>query len=384
MSESSQAVEAAPAAIPFIDLKAQQLRLKPAIDAGIARVLAHGRFILGPEVAELERRLAAFCGAAHVVTCASGTDALHLALISRDIGPGDAVFVPSFTFAAPAEVVVLLRATPVFVDAAPDTWLIDPKSLEAAIAEARKQGLTPKAVIPVDLFGQPAEYRSIGAIAAAEGLLVLADAAHSFGATQNGKAVGTLAPVTATSFFPAKPLGCYGDGGAVFTDDAETAELLRSLRAHGCGAHKYDHVRAGLNSRLDTLQAAILLEKLAIYEEEIAARTRIAARYTDALGDAVQTQLVAEGSTSVWAQYTIRVENRDRVAARLNEQGIPTAVYYPKPLHRQTAYARFPVAAGGLAISDRLVDKVLSLPMHPYLDEATQDRIVEAMRAAAG
>jgi len=368
-----------PQSIAFIDLKVQQLRIKPGIEAAIARVLAHGQYILGPEVAALEMRLAAFCGARHAITCASGTDALLLVLIARGIGPGDAVFVPSFTFVATAEVVAVLGATPVFIDIEEDTFLMDAGQLGSAIIDAKEHGLRPRAVIPVDLFGQPADYEEIGRIARTAGLFVLADAAQSFGATQNGKRAGSLAPVTATSFFPAKPLGCYGDGGAIFTDDDDLAETLLSLRVHGKGQDKYDNVRIGINGRIDTLQAAILIEKLTIFEDEIAARQRVAGRYTAALQDLVRTPAVTRGSTSVWAQYTIQVNDRDHLASHLKGKGIPTAIYYPKPLHLQEAYLSYPRAPGGLPVSERLADSVISLPMHPYLLEQEQDRIVEAV-----
>ncbi|MDH3691355.1 MAG: DegT/DnrJ/EryC1/StrS family aminotransferase [Gammaproteobacteria bacterium] len=368
--------------IPFIDLKAQQERIKPQIEAAIARVLAHGQYILGPEVQLLEQRLAEFCGAGHVLSCASGTDALILPLMVKAIGPGDAVLVPAFTFVATAEVVLLLGATPVFVDVDPITFLMDIDSLRSAIDEAAKQGLRPRAIIPVDLFGQPADYETIGELAETRDLFMLADAAQSFGAARAGKRVGTLAPMTATSFFPAKPLGCYGDGGAVFVDDAETLEILESLRVHGQGKDKYENVRIGVNGRCDTLQAAILLEKLAIFEEEIAWRQRVADRYNDALADIAQTPVVVAGSTSVWAQYTIRLNNRDHVAAQLKESGVPTAIYYPIPLHRQVAYQGFPTAPGGLPVSEKLAGEVLSLPMHPYLSKADQDMIIAAVTNA--
>ena len=365
--------------IAFIDLQAQRRRLGERINEAMARVLAHGQFIMGPEVRELEDRLGAFCGAKHAIACASGTDALLLALMAEGIGPGDAVFVPAFAFVATAEMAALAGATPVFVDVLPNTFNMDPESLDAAIGVAEGLGLRPRVVIPVDLFGQPADYGRIGAIADKHGLTVIADAAQSFGAALNGRRVGTLGAYTATSFFPAKPLGCYGDGGAVFTDDDEKAEILRSLRVHGKGLEKYDNVRVGLNSRLDTLQAAILIEKLTILEDEIEARNVVARRYTAALADIVKVPKVIDGVRSVWAQYTIQIDDGDRARARLKAAGVPTAVYYPKPLHQQTAYEDFPVAAGGLAVSERLSRSVLSLPMHPYLDPTTQDRIVAAL-----
>jgi UDP-2-acetamido-2-deoxy-ribo-hexuluronate aminotransferase len=371
--------------IPFIDVAAQRRRLGAAIDAAIARVTEHCQFILGPEVRALEAELASFCGARHAVSCASGTDALVLVLMAKGIGPGDAVICPSFTFCATAEVVALLGATPVFADVDEATFNIDPESLERAIAKAKRLGLKPRAVIPVDLFGLPADYDAIAAIAAAESIFILDDAAQAFGATYHGRALGTFGLATATSFFPAKPLGCYGDGGAILTDDDELAALLVSLRVHGQSTtDKYDNVRVGLTGRLDTMQAAVLLEKLKIFPDEIAARNAAAERYGNALGNVAGVPRVPEGHTSVWAQYTIRVEpgRRAALAAALKAEGIPTAIYYPKPLHRQTAYERCPYAEGGLPVSDRLADEVISLPMHAYLDEPTQDRIVDAVQRA--
>jgi dTDP-4-amino-4,6-dideoxygalactose transaminase len=373
-----------PAPIPFIDVAAQRRRLGRSVDEAIARVLGHCQFILGPEVRALEAALAAFCGARHVVSCASGTDALVMVLMAAGVGPGDAVICPSFTFTATAEVVALVGATPVFADVEEASFNLDPESLRAACATARALGLRPKAVIPVDLYGQPADYDRIMPIAEAESLFVLDDAAQAFGATYKNRRVGALAPATATSFFPAKPLGCYGDGGAVLTDDEEFAGVLRSLRVHGEGSGKYYCVRIGLNGRLDTIQAAVLIEKLKIFPEEIVARERIARRYSAALADVASVPKLAPGSTSVWAQYTLRLTEgrRDGLAAALKPQGIPTAIHYPIPLHRQEPYRRFPVAEGGAPVSERLAEEVISLPMHAYLDEATQNRIIEAVRHA--
>jgi dTDP-4-amino-4,6-dideoxygalactose transaminase len=371
--------------IEFIDLQAQRRRIGGGIDTAIRRVLDHGRFILGPEVAELEARLAELSGSRHVLTCANGTDALGLALMAKDLAPGQAVLVPSFTFAASAEVVVWFGATPIFVDVLPDTFNMDPRSLEAGIATAERLGLAAVGVMPVDLFGLPADYDAILAIAAAHGLWVLCDAAQSFGARYKGRAVGAIGDLATTSFFPAKPLGCYGDGGAVFVDDDATIAVLRSLRVHGQGGDKYDNVRIGMNARLDTLQAAILLEKLAVFAEEIAAREAVAARYAERLAGLVAVPHVPAGCSSVWAQYTVRLPDgpdRERVMTCLNAAGVPTAVYYAKPLHRQTAYRAYPVAGNGLPVAERLAGEVLSLPMHPYLDAATQDRIADALEAA--
>ena len=370
--------------IPFIDVAAQRRRLGGAIDAAIARVLGHCQFILGPEVRAFEAELAKFCGAKHAVTCASGTDALVLALRARGIGPGDAVICPSFTFCATAEVAALVGATPVFVDVDAATFNIDANKIAGAIAAAKSAGLEPKAVIPVDLFGLAADHTAVAAAAEAEGLFILDDAAQAFGATFNNRRLGTFGHATATSFFPAKPLGCYGDGGAVITDDDAVADDLRSLRMHGQGSDRYDNVRIGLASRLDTVQAAILSEKLKIFPDEIEARNRVARRYSEALGDIVIVPKIPPGSTSVWAQYTIRVAGggRDKLAAALKAEGIPTAIYYPIPLHRQQAYKHFPVGEGGVAVSDQLAGEVISLPMHAYLDEQTQSRITGAVRRA--
>jgi dTDP-4-amino-4,6-dideoxygalactose transaminase len=373
-----------PPPIPFIDVAAQRRRLGPAIDVAVARVLNHCQFILGPEVRAFETELAAFCGARHVITCASGTDALVLALRAMGIGPGDAVLCPSFTFCATAEVAALVGATPVFLDVDATTFNIDATHIEGAVAAAKEAGLRPKAIIPVDLFGLPADHSAIVAAAEPEGLLVLDDAAQGFGATYNNRRLGTFGQATATSFFPAKPLGCYGDGGAVMTDDDGLSDTLRSLRVHGQGSDKYDNISIGLASRLDTIQAAVLSEKLKIFPDEIDARNKVARRYNEAFTDVATVPAVPAGSTSVWAQYTIRISaaRRDAVAAALKSEGIPTAIYYPIPLHRQQAYKHYPVGKGGVAVSDRLASEVISLPMHAYLDAATQDRIVDATRRA--
>jgi dTDP-4-amino-4,6-dideoxygalactose transaminase len=380
----NQHTRAALAPIPFIDVAAQRRRLGRAIDDAVARVLEHCQFILGPEVRAAEAALAAFCGARHAITCASGTDALLLPLMAKGIGRGDAVICPAFTFHATAEVVALLGATPVFADVEEESFNLDPRSVERAIAAARKAGLTLKAMIPVDLFGQPADYTALGAIARAESLFVLGDAAQSFGATHRNRPVGTLGDATGTSFFPAKPLGVYGDGGAVFTDDDELAEVIRSLRVHGEGREKYDCARIGINGRFDTIQAAVLIEKLKIFPEEIVARDKVARRYSAALADVTTVPPVSEGMTSVWAQYTIRLPRgrREAFARELKAQGIPTAIHYPRPVHRQAAYRDFPVADGGAPVAERLAEEVISLPMHAYLDEPTQDRIIDAVRRA--
>jgi dTDP-4-amino-4,6-dideoxygalactose transaminase len=372
------------APLPFIDVAAQRRRLGRRIDDAVTRVLNHCQFILGPETIELERDLSAFCGARHSLGVSNGTDALMLVMMARGIGPGDAVLVPSFTYTASAEAIALIGATPVFVDVEEATFNLDLKSLVRGIETAEQLGLKTKALMVVDLFGLPADYPAINAVIGSKDILVIADAAQSFGATAGNRRVGTLAPVTTTSFFPAKPLGCYGDGGAIFTDDDQLAAAIKSLRNHGAGADRYDNVRIGMNGRLDTIQAAVLIEKLKIFEDEIEARDRTARRYNALLRDVVTVPQTFEGYRSVWAQYTIRVpaDQREGFATALRAQGIPTAMYYPTPTHRQTAYRDFPVADGGLPVTDRLAGEVISLPMHAYLDEATQDRIVKAVRGA--
>ena len=367
------------APIAFVDLRAQQIRIRDKIDARIASVLDHGAFIMGPEVQEFETRLTGFCGAKHSISCANGTDAILLALLAEGVASGDAVFVPAFTFVATAEVVRLVGATPVFVDVLPDTFNMDPTSFEAAIDVAKGADLKPRAVIPVDLFGLPADYNAITPIAKAYDMVVIADSAQGFGGMYKGIKVGTLADYTTTSFFPAKPLGCYGDGGAIFTENDEKAALLKSLRFHGKGTDKYDNVRIGTNSRLDTIQAAVLLEKLAIFIDEIEARNNVAARYTQALGNIVDAPKVPDGYSSVWAQYTLKVDNREDFQARMKAAGVPTAVYYPIPMNRQTGYKNCPIAPHGLPVSDDISQRVISLPMHPYLDQSTQRRIIDAV-----
>lgn len=353
------------------------------VERAIGRVLEHGRFIMGPEVYELEERLAAFCGARHAIGCASGTDALLLALMAWQAGPGDAVFVPAFTFAATAAVVALVGATPIFVDVDPVSYNLDVVSLQRATAgSAADGGLRRAGVIAVDLFGVPADYDAIGAVAADHGMWVLADTAQSFGSSLHGAGAGTFGAVSATSFYPTKPLGCYGDGGAIFTDDDDLAARMRSLRVHGAGESAYDHRLIGINGRLDTIQAAVLLQKLDLLPEELAARQRLAERYSAELADVVVVPTVGEGRTSAWAQYTVQVERREAVARRLGEWGVPTAVHYPKSLHDQPAYRSFPVAPGGLPVAEALAERVLSLPIHPYLQAAAQARVIDALRRA--
>ena len=366
----------------FIDLAAQRERIGDRVERAIAAVLKQGQFVLGPEVAELERRLAEFCGAKHAISCANGTDALLLVLMAEGIGPGDAVFVPAFTFVATAEVVVLAGATPVFIDVRRDSFNLNTDSLEAAIGKAKSLGLKPRCVIPVDLYGQPPEYQAIREIAEANNLLVLADAAQSFGASLKGHKVGTLADYTATSFYPSKPLGCYGDGGAIFTDDSAKAKLLVALRCHGRHPDGAECGQVGLNSRLDTLQAAILLEKLAVFPQEIVARQKSADRYAEGLRDALQRPKLMSGATSVWAQYTVVTDRRDELAKACREAGMPTAIHYASPLHVLPAYREFPTAPNGLLNAEWLAERVISLPMHAYLADEAQDFVIRTVRGA--
>lgn len=378
---ANQSSAEAVSSIPFVDLKAQYERLKPVVDARMANVLDHGRFIMGPEVAELEKALAVRSGVQHGIGCGSGTDALLIALMAVGAGPGDAVFLPAFTFTATAEVVLTAGAEPVFVDVDPDSFNIDVEDLERRIAAVSGR-LHPRAVIAVDLYGAPANYDAIHLVADKYDLTVIADAAQSFGATLHDKPVGGMAQINATSFFPAKPLGCYGDGGALLTDDDGLAEIMRSIRAHGKGSGKYDIVREGLNSRLDTLQAAVVLAKLTVFDDELAARRQVAARYDARLADIVAVPSSGNGAQSAWAQYTIKTDHRDALAAGLKARGIPTAIYYPLPMHLQPAYRQYGDGPGTVPVSEDLCDKVISLPMHPYLDEATIDRICDGVEAS--
>lgn len=371
--------------VEFTGLPQQAVRLRNEIDLGISKVLNHGQFIMGPEVKAFESKLVAFCHVKHAISCANGTDALQIALMAKKIGIGDAVFVPSFTYTATAEVILILGAVPVFVEVNPDTFNINPQCLKEAVVEARAAGLHPAAVISVDLFGLPAECDLIGQIALEHNLFHISDAAQSFGASlSDGRYVGTLAAVTTTSFFPAKPLGCYGDGGAIFTDDDELADIMRSIRVHGQGAAKYETVRVGMNSRLDTLQAAILDAKIGVFAEETANRNLLADEYSAQLSDVVVTPKKPDGVVSAWAQYTIKVPRRDAFQALLRDFGIPTAVYYPKPMHLQPAYAHFGNGPGSMPISESLSDEVLSLPMNPYWSQSDLALICDAViRAAA-
>lgn len=365
--------------IPFIDLAAQQERIRDGLDQAIARVLDHGAYVSGPEVLELEAELGRRTEGALVVGCASGTDALVMALMAWGVGHGDAVLVPGFTFAATAEAVVLVGATPVFVDVLPDTFNMDPESVRSVVASMAAAGERPPVgIVPVDLFGLPADYEAIRRAFEPTGGWVLADAAQSFGAIAGGRPVGSLGDLTATSFFPAKPLGCYGDGGALFGTDAALDEVLRSIRVHGHGLDRYEHVRIGMTGRLDTIQAAVLLQKLTIFADELEARDQVARRYQELLPATVRTPVVPAGLTSAWAQYTVQVDDRDRVVADLRDLGVPTAVYYPKAVPDQVAYARYPDPTG-VPVSRELAGRVLSLPMHPYLTNAQQDRVGEAV-----
>jgi UDP-2-acetamido-2-deoxy-ribo-hexuluronate aminotransferase len=359
--------------IDFIDLKTQQTRIKAQIDAAISRVLAHGQYILGPEVAELEEKLAAYTGAKHCITVANGTDALQIAQMALGIGPGDEVITPGFTYIATAETVALLRAKPVYVDIDPRTYNLNPTLLEAAITPRTK------AIIPVSLYGQCADYDAINAIAQKHGITVIEDAAQSFGATYKGRKSCNLTTIACTSFFPSKPLGCYGDGGAIFTNDDELAKIMRQIARHGQD-RRYHHIRVGVNSRLDTLQAAILLTKLTILDEEIAARQKVAECYTTLLSQAgfAATPYVTPHNTSAWAQYTIAVASRETERQRLQDAGIPTAVHYPLPLNRQPAVAE---PATRLPVGDAAAQEVLSLPIHPHLDEGSIAHIVQVLHS---
>ncbi|MDR1677105.1 MAG: DegT/DnrJ/EryC1/StrS family aminotransferase [Deltaproteobacteria bacterium] len=372
--------------MPFIDLKKQYQKLEPQLTKALQDAVSSFKFILGPEVKKLEEALAEYVGAGECICCANGTDALTLPLLAWDVGPGEAVFCPTFTFFSTAEVVSLRGATPVFVDINPLTYNIDPKSLEEQIQEVLKQGkLKPRAIIPVDLFGLPYNYEAVAGIADRYGLVILEDAAQGFGGIYGGKNAGTLGQVGTTSFFPAKPLGCYGDGGAVFTDNAELAEIIRSSRTHGTGGHRYEHVRLGLNSRLDTLQAAILLVKLDAFPDELDLRQEVALRYERALvGLVPSAPVVPGGRLSSWAQYTIRVPaaHRQFIMDHMKSLGVPTMIYYPKCLHLQPVFAHLGGCPGDLPTAEKASAEVLSLPMHPYLTASDQDRIAAALYEA--
>jgi dTDP-4-amino-4,6-dideoxygalactose transaminase len=369
--------------LEFIDLQAQRRLIGDKIPQAIEKVLHHGSYILGPEVLALEQELLAYTQAEDVITCANGTDALKLLLLARQVGPGDAVFVPTFTFASTAEVVAESKATPIFVDVCPHTFNLDINSLQQALETLDKK-LTPKGIIAVDLFGLPADYPSIQAIADQHDLWVIGDAAQSFGGSINNQKVGSLAATTATSFFPSKPLACYGDGGAIFTKDKSLATLIRSLRNHGCGEHRYDHIHIGLNSRLDTVQAAILLEKFKIFPNELKRRNEIAHYYNNALKEVVQIPITPKNMGHAYGLYTIGCPGgkRDELIQALQANGVPTNVYYRKPLHLQPAYSQFPRASSKLKNAELACSKVLSLPMHPYLSDAQVEYVCEQVKKA--
>jgi dTDP-4-amino-4,6-dideoxygalactose transaminase len=372
--------------LPFLDLKAQQARIASELRRRIDVVLGHCQFILGPEVAELEAQLASFCGAAHCVGLSSGTDALQIAMMAEGVGRGDAVFLPAFTYTATAEVPLVLGATPVFVDVDPRTFQLDPDDLDARIAAVRRAGGSrPRAIIGVDLFGQPADWPRLSEVAARENLFLLDDCAQSFGASLDGRRLGREADATAVSFFPSKPLGAYGDGGALLTESAERAELYRSLRTHGEGTTRYEVLRTGMNGRLDTLQAAVLLAKLTVFEDELRARAVIAAAYDSRLGNAVTIPARVPDSESAWAIYAILVTDtaaRDRMQAGLRAAGVPTAIYYPKPLHQQPAY-RDAHDGVALPVSEDLATRILALPIHPDMSEGDVARVCDAVLANA-
>jgi UDP-2-acetamido-2-deoxy-ribo-hexuluronate aminotransferase len=373
--------------IPFLNLPAQQARIRDDLRRRLDAVLDHCQFILGPEIAELEQELARFCGAKHCVSVSSGTDALQIAMMAENIGPGDAVFLPAFTYTATAEVPLVLRATPVFVDVDPRTFQIDPAHLRHRVAEVRAKGeLRPRAVIGVDLFGQPADWPAITTISADEELFTIDDLAQSFGASLHGRMLGSQADATATSFFPSKPLGAYGDGGALFTESEERAALYRSLRTHGEGTTRYEVLRTGMNGRLDSIQAAVLLAKLTVFPDELVAREKIAAYYDQRLGNTVTIPARVPNSTAAWAIYSILLPDgvdRATVQAALREGGVPTAIYYPRPLHRQPAYREHHDETA-LPVSERLADRIMALPIHPDMDEEAVCHVCDAVVAAVG
>ncbi|MEC8131047.1 MAG: DegT/DnrJ/EryC1/StrS aminotransferase family protein [Pseudomonadota bacterium] len=371
--------------IPFIDLGAQQARIRDRINRGIATVLDHGAYIMGPEVKAIETRLAKAAGTRHCISCSSGTDALILALLAHGLSPGQGVIVPSFTFAASAEVMPVLGAVPVFAEVDAATFNLDPSRLDDTLRAGHEADIEIVGIIGVGLFGQPADYNAIQAFASEHGMWVIDDAAQSFGAALNNVPVGRLAETTCTSFFPAKPLGCYGDGGAVFTDDDKKAEIMRSCRIHGMGRTRYENVRIGMTARLDTIQAAVLDAKLDIFEDELVSRQAAAERYAACLSGIVETPLLADGATSTWAQYTVKLPSgtdREAVVTALLEQGVPSAIYYPVPMHEQPPYQHYPASASGLQVTADLCKRVLALPMHPYLEDETQQRIAAALESA--
>ncbi len=370
----------------FIDLKAQQDRIRNNINSAITKVLDSGAYIMGKEVFQMEAELSEFCGAKHTLSCSSGTDALLLPLMAWNVGHGDAVFVPSFTFTATAEVVMLLGATPIFIDVKEDTFNMCADSLQSGVRLAKNRGLNPKVIIGVDLFGQPAEWDALLPIAREHSMKTLDDAAQGFGGVYKGRKIGTIADATATSFFPAKPLGCYGDGGAVFTDDTDLNDIMISLRIHGQdNGDKYKNSRIGLNARMDTIQCAILSEKLKIFKEELELRNVVANRYSQALSDVVQVPYLLPDTISAWAQYTILLDegaDRSKIQKNLQEAGVPSAVYYPIAMHKQEAYLSGIKASDSMPVSESLCERVLALPMHPYLSQDDQNKVMVVLKKA--
>ena len=378
---NTDAKESAPT--QFMDLKTQYQRLQVEINAGIQRVLDHGAYVMGPEIGELEAGLSAFCGARHSISCSSGTDALLLGLMACDVGPGDAVFTTPFTFFATAEVIALLGATPVFVDIDARTFNIDPNRLDEAVRQVTSAGqLTPRGIIPVNLYGLPADYDAINAIAAEHQLFVLEDTAQGFGGVYKGRKSGTLGDLSATSFYPPKPLGCYGDGGAVFTSDDALAEKIRSIRVHGEGVDKYDNIRVGLNARMDSIQAAVLLSKLTVFSEEIGQRQRVAQSYSNALAGLVETPCVPADYKSVWAQYSVLSDHRQAIRSALQASGIPTVVYYPVPCHLSAALRNLGYRRGDMPVAENIAGRIFSLPMHPYIEDGFAGQVAEVIRVA--
>ncbi len=365
----------------FIDLVTQQKRIRKKIDENISKVLGHGMYINGPEVKELEEQLAEYVGVSYAVGCSSGTDALLMSLMAYDVSPGDAIFTTTFTFISTAEVIQLLNATPVFVDIEPDTFNMDTGKLELAIESTIKEGkLKPKGIIPVDIFGQPADYDEINELAKRYDLFVLEDAAQSFGATYKGQKACSLADVGVTSFYPAKPLGCYGDGGMIFTNDKDMYDALISIKEHGQGNEKYTNIRVGINGRLDSIQAAILLTKMEIFDDELALRQVISDRYADGLNGQVGTPFVKDCNTSAWALYSIMTSEREVLMSKLKEKDVPSVIYYPIPLHLQEAFSHLGFRTGSFPVSEEISKKILSLPMHPYLTEDDQEKIIQVVK----
>tara|TARA_Y100001935_G_C17301710_1_gene509669 strand:- start:1764 stop:2879 length:1116 start_codon:yes stop_codon:yes gene_type:complete len=366
----------------FIDLNAQQKKIRKKVDKRINDVLDHGKYIMGPEVKELEERLSSFTSTKHCITCSSGTDALLIPLLAKNIGPGDAIITTPFTYIATAEVIHILGATPVFCDIYPETFNINPEKIKDAYEEALSKGLKPKAIIPIDLFGLPARYRLINKIAEELELFIIEDAAQGFGGNIRGKRAGSFGDVAATSFFPAKPLGCYGDGGAIFTNNDELAEQMKSIRIHGSGSDKYDNIRIGINGRLDTIQAAILIEKLEIFSEELTKRNIIAEHYSANLSDKFKTPFIPKDYFSSWAQYSIIAEsktNRDIIMNHLKSKDIPSMIYYRIPLHLQKVFKYLGYQKGAFPVSEKISNSVFSLPMHPYLNIEKQNKIIDVL-----